>query len=189
MERAVRLPVVRRRGRGPRATGRWLAGAGGAAQRSAEPPSREAGVFHAERGVRSGVFTWSWVVVECGCGSHGELMCSRGSGCSRGAGVHGKRVCPWEAGVVQGVDGSRGACVFQGVGVFKGSVCVSGWGCFKGSVCVSGRGWFKGSVCVTVTLTCSCELRVMCGPCKQSHEILPIPPEKNRSFLYYCRVK
>jgi len=122
-----------------------------------------------------------------------------GSGCVHGKRgwfrvwmVQGERVC-FRAWVF-----SRGACVFQGVDVsgcgcfrvwvFQG-VGVSGCGCFKGSVCVSGCGWFKGSMCVTVTRTCSCESRVMCGPCKQSHEILPIPPENSSFFVVLsCKI-
>ena len=106
--------MVRRRGRGPRATGRWLAGAGGAAQRSAKPASRGAGVF-----TRSGVFTWSGVfhaergVCDMRMWVHGELMCSRGSGCSRGAGVHGKRVFMGSGCVHHGKRVCFGVWVFQ----------------------------------------------------------------------------
>jgi len=76
----VRLPLVRRRGRGP------LAGRG----RRGCAEEREAGLaasgcVHAERGVH----------VERGvCGKrNGELVCSRGEGCSRGAGVFAGSGC------------------------------------------------------------------------------------------------
>ena len=147
MERAVRLPAVRRRGRG--AAG-WQGPTG--LRRGARSGlhgdrvySRGASVFtrsgcihaerggHAERGV-SGTRMWF----------HGELMGSRGSKCSRGAMcfmgsgcVHGKRICSCEAGVF-----SR--CVCEG-----------------------------GAYVFTVTLIRSCESRVMCGPCKWVEEHSP----------------